>query len=93
MTAAEIVPAIHFDIMRGGEFGRKIGLQCGLIAAQGGADNLFNSALVQIYAGPEAHITIPKKKGAAGPGQQPLVQALRFLDHHRGRIEAQSFAA
>jgi hypothetical protein len=43
-----------------------------LIAGQGGADNLFDFALVQIYAGPEAHNALSKKKGAAGDGRQPL---------------------
>jgi hypothetical protein len=57
--------------MGGRKFRGKIRLQSGLIAGQSGADNLFHSALVQIYAGPETHHALSKKKKAAGASRQP----------------------
>jgi hypothetical protein len=62
VTAREIIPAIHVGVVGGGKFGGKIRVQGSLIAGQGGADNLFHSALVQIYAGPETHHALSKKK-------------------------------
>jgi hypothetical protein len=64
VTAAEIIPTIHAGIMGGRKLGGKIGLQGGLITGQSRADNLFYSALMQIYAGSEAHNAIPKIRGS-----------------------------
>jgi hypothetical protein len=65
MPACKVVAPVHLGVMRRREGGRKVGAQIGPMVFKGGADNLFYSAFMQIYAGAEPHGEGPEK-GTAG---------------------------
>jgi hypothetical protein len=72
MAAEESILAIKGSVVGGGEFGREIGAQGNGISVQGGPDDLFDAAVVQVYARPKAHSTVaPKRKGLAVSAANP----------------------